>query len=415
MKSEMVELHPTGRHGASVSGSTRASARGRHTGYTTHHDRGCRAMTAVADAPQADVEGISQPRAVVVGIMAGEGVQIGVLLDANAPVSVMTDPLLKVVNSRLRELGETHAGGHGPRPMGAVPGRRHAAARHPVADRAGRLRRRPACGSGSSRTPNTARKSSSTSPPRFRRTSASGSPRSTRSSRCRSAPRWSRSGVTVGVGAAGLVALAPQLVAAHHLRRRSSPRWCWRVLDAADAGQTQQERRVADIMLLSGLGAAGHRLRAAAPPGGVGSPQAVLGFGVLAVAAVLALRFTGRRLAMYTAIVTVSAVTTIAALARMVAMTSAVTLFTCVVLVCVFAYQGAPSHLAPAGRHPAARVPVGHQPVGLRGSTRSAHHRGALRRRSAGPGGPRFGSRRAAAGRARALVPDAVCCSGWAC
>jgi type VII secretion integral membrane protein EccD len=43
----------------------------------------------------------------VVGIMAGEGVQIGVLLDANAPVSVMTDPLLKVINSRLRELGET--------------------------------------------------------------------------------------------------------------------------------------------------------------------------------------------------------------------------------------------------------------------------------------------------------------------
>jgi type VII secretion integral membrane protein EccD len=64
-------------------------------------------MTAVADVLQADIEGISQPRAVVVGIMAGEGVQIGVLLDANAPVSVMTDPLLKVVNSRLRELGET--------------------------------------------------------------------------------------------------------------------------------------------------------------------------------------------------------------------------------------------------------------------------------------------------------------------
>lgn len=72
-------------------------------------------MTAVADALQADVEGISQPRAVVVGIMAGEGVQIGVLLDANAPVSVMTEPLLKVVNSRLRELGETplEAGGRG--------------------------------------------------------------------------------------------------------------------------------------------------------------------------------------------------------------------------------------------------------------------------------------------------------------
>ncbi len=63
-------------------------------------------MTAIAESLQADVEGVSAPRAVVVGIMAGDGVQIGVLLDANAPVSVMTDPLLKVVNSRLRELGE---------------------------------------------------------------------------------------------------------------------------------------------------------------------------------------------------------------------------------------------------------------------------------------------------------------------
>ena len=66
-------------------------------------------MTAVVEAlqpAQPDIEGISQPRAVVVGVMAGDGVQIGVLLDANAPVSVMTDPLLKVVNSRLRELDE---------------------------------------------------------------------------------------------------------------------------------------------------------------------------------------------------------------------------------------------------------------------------------------------------------------------
>src|ERR1700749_5200533 len=64
-------------------------------------------MTAVADVLQTHIEGISQPRAVVVGVMAGEGVQIGVRLDANAPVSVMTDPLLKVVNGRLRELAET--------------------------------------------------------------------------------------------------------------------------------------------------------------------------------------------------------------------------------------------------------------------------------------------------------------------
>lgn len=63
-------------------------------------------MTAVADAPRTDIEGTSSPRVVVVGIVAGEGAQISVLLDANAPVSVMTDPLLKVINSRLCELGE---------------------------------------------------------------------------------------------------------------------------------------------------------------------------------------------------------------------------------------------------------------------------------------------------------------------
>ncbi|HYB82159.1 MAG TPA: hypothetical protein VED43_11050, partial [Mycobacterium sp.] len=40
------------------------------------------AVVGVAEAPQADVEGITQPQAVVVGIMAGDGIQIGVLLDA---------------------------------------------------------------------------------------------------------------------------------------------------------------------------------------------------------------------------------------------------------------------------------------------------------------------------------------------
>ncbi|HYB80174.1 MAG TPA: type VII secretion integral membrane protein EccD, partial [Mycobacterium sp.] len=106
--------------------------------------------------------------------------------------------------------------------------------------------------------------------------------------------------------------------------------------------RTDQDRRVADIMLLSGL-APLTVAAAAAPPGGVGSPQAVLGFGVLTIAAMLALRFTGRRLGIYTAIVAVSLVAAVAALARMVAMTSAVTLLTSVVLLCVLVYQGAPA------------------------------------------------------------------------
>ena len=142
---------------------------------------------------------------------------------------------------------------------------------------------------------------------------------------------------------------------------------------------TEQDRRVGDILLLSRL-APLTVAAAAAPPGDVGSPHAVLGFGVLTVAAMLALRFTGRRLALYTAIVTVSAVAAmIASLARMVAMTGAVTLFCCVVLACVLAYQSAPAISPSVGRHPAAGVPVGHQSVGFRGSARPAHHRGALR------------------------------------
>ncbi|BCI88339.1 hypothetical protein NIIDMKKI_35450 [Mycobacterium kansasii] len=59
--------------------------------------------------------------------------------------------------------------------------------------------------------------------------------------------------------------------------------------------KTDADRRVADIMLMSGLAPLAVAA-AAAPPGPVGSPQAVLGFGVLSVAATLALRFTGRRL-----------------------------------------------------------------------------------------------------------------------
>src|ERR1700759_4684234 len=64
-------------------------------------------MTTVAEAPQpgTGTEAVPSPQSVVVGIIAGEGAQIGVLLDANAPVSVMVDPLLKVINVRLRELG----------------------------------------------------------------------------------------------------------------------------------------------------------------------------------------------------------------------------------------------------------------------------------------------------------------------
>jgi type VII secretion integral membrane protein EccD len=298
-------------------------------------------MTAVADALQADLEGISQPRAVVVGIMAGEGVQIGVLLDANAPVSVMTDPLLKVVNSRLRELGETplEATGRGKWALCLVDGSPLRAAQSLteqdvfdgdrlwirfVADTEKRSQVIEHISTAVSQ--NLSKRFAAIDPV-----------------------------VAVQVGAsmvAGGVVLASLLLGWWRWHHNS---WLTSIYAAVITAivlgvsmmllmraQTQSDRRVADIMLVSSLGPLAVAA-AGAPPGGVGSPHAVLGFGVLTVSAILALRFTGRRLALYTAIITVSGVAMVAALARMVALTGAVTMLTSIVLVSVIGYQSAPA------------------------------------------------------------------------
>jgi type VII secretion integral membrane protein EccD len=106
--------------------------------------------------------------------------------------------------------------------------------------------------------------------------------------------------------------------------------------------KTVPDRRAGDIMLLSGLAPLAVAA-ASAPPGPVGAPHAVLGFAVTGVAATLAMRFTGRRLGIYTAIVTICAAVTIASLLRMALLTGAVTLMTCVLLACVLGYHSAPS------------------------------------------------------------------------
>ena len=298
-------------------------------------------MTAVADALQADIEGISQPRAVVVGVMAGEGVQIGVLLDANAPVSVMTDALLKVVNSRLRELGETplEAEGRGRWALCLVDGTPLRATQSLTeqdiydGDRLW-IRFLPDSEHRSQVIEHISTAVSANLSKRF----AAIDPIV--------ALQVGASMVAIGVtAAAGLLGWWRW----HHNS------WLPTVYGAIIAtlvlavaillamrAKTPSDRSVADIMLLGGL-APLTVAAAAAPPGGVGSPQAVLGFGVLAISAALALRFTGRRLGIYTAIVTISVVAAIASLARMVANTSAVTNFACVVLVCVLTYQAAPA------------------------------------------------------------------------
>ncbi|WP_374021319.1 type VII secretion integral membrane protein EccD [Mycobacterium sp. HNNTM2301] len=298
-------------------------------------------MTAVVEALQPDVEGISQPRAVVVGVMAGAGVQIGVLLDANAPVSVMTEPLLKVVNSRLRELGETplEATGRGRWSLCLVDG-----------------------------TPLRATQSLTEQDVydgdrlwiRFIQDTEHRSQVIEHISTAVAANLSKRfaaidpiAAVQVGASmvAAGVTAASALLLWYRWHHNSWLPTAYSAVIAAVVLGvslmllmraRTDQDRRIADIMLLSGL-APFTVAAAAAPPGGVGSPHAVLGFGVLTIAAMLALRFTGRRLGLYTALITVSLVTAIAALARMVAMTGAVTLLASVVLVSVLAYHTAPA------------------------------------------------------------------------
>jgi type VII secretion integral membrane protein EccD len=106
--------------------------------------------------------------------------------------------------------------------------------------------------------------------------------------------------------------------------------------------KTDPNRRAGDILLLSGLAPLAVAA-AAAPPGPVGSPHAVMGFAVAGVATMLVMRFTGRRLGTTTAIVTICAAATAASLARMALDTAAVTLMSCVLLACVIGYQSAPA------------------------------------------------------------------------
>jgi len=310
-------------------------------------------MTAVADAPHADIEGVAQPRAVVVGIMAGEGVQVGVLLDANAPVSLMTDALLKVVNSRLRELGEAplEPTGRGRWALCLVDGTPLRATQSLteqdifdgdrlwirfIADTEHRSQVIEHISTAVST--NLSKRFAAIDPV-----------------------------IAVQVGASMVaigVVLAAALLGWYRWHHQS---WLPTIFAGVVGvlvvavsvlllirAKTDQDRRVGDILLMSSLvaltGAA-----ATAPPGPLGSPHALLGSGVLTVAAMVALKFTGRRLGIYTAIVTVSAVTTIASLARMVAMTGAVTLLSSVVLACVVGYHAAP---ALARRLAGIRLPV---------------------------------------------------------
>lgn len=298
-------------------------------------------MTAVAEAPQPGAEAVASPQSVVIGIIAGDGVQIDVLLDANAPVSVMIDPLLKVVNSRLRELSlaTLEAKQRGRWTLCLVDGTPlrspQSLTEQEIYD-GDRLWLRFV--------EDTERRSQiiehiSTA------VSVNLSKRFTAINPV----------VAIQVGAAMVavgILLASGLLGWWRWRDDS---WLSAIYAAVIAvlvlsvsvlilmrAKTVPDRRAGDIMLLSGLAPLAIAA-AAAPPGPVGAPHAVLGFAVTGVAATLAMRFTGRRLGVYTAIVTICAAVTVASLLRMALLTGAVTLMTCVLLACVLGYHSAPS------------------------------------------------------------------------
>ena len=82
---------------------------------------------------------------------------------------------------------------------------------------------------------------------------------------------------------------------------------------------------------------------AVAVPGPLGAPQAGMGAGVVLAAAVLIIRFTGRRIGLCTAALVVAAAALAAGVARMLLLTSAVTVLTVVLLVAVVGVKVAPT------------------------------------------------------------------------
>ncbi|MEO8814088.1 MAG: type VII secretion integral membrane protein EccD [Mycobacterium sp.] len=299
-------------------------------------------MTAAIEAvPTGGEVAPSSPRAVVVGIMAGDGVQIGTLLDADAPVSVMIDPLLKVVNSRLQELDEPtlEVQGRGRWVLCLVEG---------TALRPGQSLTEQDVYDGDRlwlrfledrehRAPVIEHISTAVSVNLAKRF----------------APVDAPTAVRVGVATQAIgVVLAAVMLAAWRYRHDTwlsagfSAVLAVLVLIAAAVILMQArgvvDRRVGDTLLFSGIVPL-VVAAAAAVPGPVGAAHAALGCGVAGITALLMIRLTGRQLATYSAIVVIAVAATFASVLRMLFVNGAVTLMAVVYLACVLAYQGAPS------------------------------------------------------------------------
>jgi type VII secretion integral membrane protein EccD len=298
-------------------------------------------MTATVEAARVETEAAAVlPRAAVIGIMAA-GVQTGVILDGAAPISVMIEPLLQIVNDRLTELGEASlsAAGRGRWALCRVDGTALRSAQSLTEQNVfdgDRLWLR-FLEDTERRIPITEHVSTAVA--------------SDLSRRFRAIDSVTAVQVAVSLLGAGVL-LSTGLLAGWRYRHEG-----WLATGCAAAittllfavaavtlalARSADDRRAGDILVLSGLPAVA-LTAASAIPGPVGAPHAALGFGVLGAISVVLARFTGRRLALYTAVVTVSAAVTIVAVARMLAATGTVTLFGCVFIASVLGYHCAAS------------------------------------------------------------------------
>ena len=286
-------------------------------------------------------DGESTPRSAVVAVMAGEGVQIGMLLDAEAPVSVMIDPLLTVVNNRLQELEipALEAEGRGRWVLCRVDGTALRSAQSLTEQQiydGDRLWLR-FVEDPEHRTPVVEHISTAVAVTLAKRFTAINAATAVQMGIALVA-----GGVTLATGllgwwrlghdswlSAGYAAVVAVLVLATA------------ALMLTQAG-TPRDYRLADTILVSALPPIAVAA-AAAVPGPVAAAHAALGFGVAGVAALLMLRFTGRRLAIYTAVIVLALAVTITAVLRMTLLTGAVPLLTSVLLASVFLYHTAAS------------------------------------------------------------------------
>ncbi len=299
-------------------------------------------MTATVEETEAGVSApVASPRATLVGVMTVSGVQIPMVLDADAPLSLMVDPLLKVVGDRLRELAADplQAEGRGRWALclaDGTPLRPDLSLTEQDVYDGDRLwlrfisdtERRPDVVEHISTAvaANLAGKYASIDAAAAVQIAAAMFAAAVLvSSGLLAAWRYHHQGWLAAVWAGGIAALIWAVALAALLRAR-----------------TGADCRVGDTLLLGAIPAVAVAA-AVAVPGQMGAPHAALGFGVAGSAGLLAARFTGRRLAAYTAVVTMAAAVLGVAVVRMVAPTSAVTMLGCLFLLCVLGYQWAPS------------------------------------------------------------------------